>query len=662
MATPLPGSEPANSGPPDRRAALVLAGLLIAAGVLIGLSPVIRVATSVDGSPTTPSVIAAFVAVLPGLLAMALALRAPSLGLAATAGAGALGVVRIFADLAVITETDAVTRPELFVETTDRARPFAVGAGAWVLLVADLMMLGAGVLAATRLGRSLLSSADLAPEAFFGSSATAESVAEQMEIAVDGPDAPQDPVSVVALSRPPPGRLGMNLPMVSVGFLGAVLLMVGALEIPYTGGYLALRVLPLGSSLSGVLAAALLGLVTAVVVLVAASLPRRIAQALLAGTALAAAVPSLTAVIAVLTGAPTGLSAAVWWGLAGAVILGVAGLLARGGAARVGDADSSGEPPQHWLTVGTGVLALLAAAGLAAASQTALLNIDGAAPDGGSGAVLEPAGPPLLIAAVPLAVAGILALVRPTASYGRAGVAVLWAGAVYAMGQALWVRSLVLDSVNNPLIAEVAAEFPHSWTSGPGLWLGALGTLLAGAAAVAAIITARRADQASLEVVEDGSLADSRAARRWLAVGLTVLTVLALALPVYSYLARGASATLILGYELDTWGVWAVAISAVAAIWAAALTRRPGVAAAYLISAAAVVVQPLVVPGAVRAQPGFALGAGFWAGIVTVIALLSGAAVFAVMARRVRLIDQSALAAMLSDSETDRTGVESKGG
>ena len=105
-----------------------------------------------------------------------------------------------------------------------------------------------------------------------------------------------------------------------------------------------------------------------------------------------------------------------------------------------------------------------------------------------------------------------------------------------------------------------------------------------------------------------------------------------------------------------------MAISAVAAIWAAALTRRPGVAASYLISAAAVVVQPLVVPGAVRAQPGFTLGAGFWAGIVTVIALLSGAAVFAVMARRVRLIDQSALAAMLSDSETDRTGVESKGG
>ena len=119
------------------------------------------------------------------------------------------------------------------------------------------------------------------------------------------------------------------MPMLLVGFVGAVLLLVGNLGTPYSGGYLALRILPFGSSLTGLLAAALLAFLAAIVVVVAAALPRSIGQALLAGTALAAAVPSITAVVAVLTGAPTSLSPVVWWGLAGAVILAGSGLLAR---------------------------------------------------------------------------------------------------------------------------------------------------------------------------------------------------------------------------------------------------------------------------------------------------------------------------------------------
>ena len=141
-----------NDSGADRRSALVLSGLLLVAGVLIGLSPLIGVVTAGDGSPTTASVAAAFVAVLPGVVALILATRRSVLGLAATAGAGAIGLIRVFADLAVITETDGVTRPELFVETTDRARPFTVGTGAWLLLAADLLMLVVGVLAASRLG------------------------------------------------------------------------------------------------------------------------------------------------------------------------------------------------------------------------------------------------------------------------------------------------------------------------------------------------------------------------------------------------------------------------------------------------------------------------------------------------------------------------------
>ena len=69
----------------------MLSGLLLVAGVLIGLSPLIGVVTAGDGSPTTASVAAAFVAVLPGVVALILAIRRSVLGLAATAGAGALG-------------------------------------------------------------------------------------------------------------------------------------------------------------------------------------------------------------------------------------------------------------------------------------------------------------------------------------------------------------------------------------------------------------------------------------------------------------------------------------------------------------------------------------------------------------------------------------------
>ena len=629
----------------------MLSGLLLVAGVLIGLSPLIGVVTAGDGSPTTASVAAAFVAVLPGVVALILATRRSVLGLAATAGAGAIGLIRVFADLAVITETDGVTRPELFVETTDRARPFTVGTGAWLLLAADLLMLVVGVLAASRLGATVLAAAEPGPDALFGSPAPAMAASSDSADETDGAVDPSAPVA--ALSGPPTGRLAMNLPLLSAGFLGAVLLMVAALEIPYNGGYLALRVLPLGSSLTGVVAAVLIVLVVAVIVVIAASLPRQIARALLAGTAAAAAVPSLTAVVAVLTGAPTGLSSAVWWGLAGAIILAAAGQLARGGPGRTVTAEATGEPPQSWLTIGTGVAALLAAASLAAASQTALLNIDGSAPDELFGAVLQPAGPPLLIAAIPIGIAGLAALIHSVAQIGRACVAVVWAGAVYALGQVLWVRSRVLDSVRNPLNVDLPAELQHNWSTGPGLWLSVLGTLLAVAAAVLAVITGRRTEQASPEIVDDSSLAGSRSARWWPAVALTVLVVVALALPVYGYLGRSASSTLVLGYELDTWGVWAIALAACGGVWAAALTRRPPLAAALLVSAACVVVQPLIVPAVIRAEPGFAFGPGFWAGIVAVVALLVAAGYFAVVSGRVRIDDRAPLAEVL---EADQTG------
>ena len=152
----------------ERRPALVLSTLLLVAGVLAGLSPIVGIVRTADGSPMTASVIAAFVAVLPGVLAVVLALRRPSWGLAATAGGGIVGLARLLADLAVLTEIDRISRPELFAETTDRARPFGPGVGGWVLLLADLLMLVVGVLAATRLAALVRSPADPRPDDLFG--------------------------------------------------------------------------------------------------------------------------------------------------------------------------------------------------------------------------------------------------------------------------------------------------------------------------------------------------------------------------------------------------------------------------------------------------------------------------------------------------------------
>ena len=633
----------------DQRSSLVLAGLLLAAGVLAGLSPLLGVVVTADASPTTSATVAALVVVLPGVLALVLAVRRPLLGLAATAGAGMVGVVRLLTDIAVVTEADRITRPELFAETTDRARPFSAAAGGWLLVAADVLWLVVGVLAAMRTAAAMSGLSEPRSDAIFGGT---DAENDRSDAAVTA--AADGPTLAAALSEPQPGRRPLNLPMVSVGFVGAVLLMVGGLGTPYSGGYLALRVLPFGSSLTGLLAAALLGFLAAVVVVVAGALPRAIAQAMLAGTALAAAVPGITAVVAVLTGAPTSLSPVVWCGLAGAAILALSGLLARNGAGSAVTREPDGNPPQQWWTAGTGVLALLAAGALVGASQSALLHLDGAAPDGIVGAALTPAGPPQLVAAIPLAIAGLLALIRPVSPAGRAAVAVVWAGAVYAFGQALWARSLVLATAGD------ASTNQHSWTAGPGQWLSMLGTLLALAAAVLAVVTTRRVDQASLDVIDDATLAESRDRRLWPAVALAAGVVIALALPVHTDLT-GAAPTLMHGYDLDTWGFWALAIGSIGAVGAASVTRHSGSAAALLVSAAALVIQPLIVPAVVRDVAGFAWSAGLWAGIVVVVLLLAAAPYFAVVAGRVRTMTQAPLDKVPTPRRTPENRVGTKG-
>ncbi len=656
--TPTPGGQAVDPG--ERRAALVLSALLLLAGVLVGVSPLLGVVDTADASPTTAVALAALAAALPGLLAVGLVVRRAVLGLAATAGAGVIGVVRLLTDVAVLSEPDRVTRPELFAETTERARPFTAGAGGWVLVLADVLWLTVGVLAAIRLARQVAPARDESDERIFsgpepdpvhavprdtdirpaeirpgeigpGEISTAGIRTAEVSTAEVGDAKSFDGTEVAAaLSRVSPGRRSLNMPMVLVGFLGAVLLMVGALGTPYSGGYLALRVLPFGSSLTGLIGAALLGFVAAVVVVIAAALPTSIGRALLHGTALAAAVPGLTAVLAVLLGAPTSLSPVVWCGLLGALVLALAGLLSRRAADPAGARDPDGSPPPGWMTIGTGVLALLAAAALVGAGSTPLLYLDGAAPDGVAGGALLPAALPQLVAAAPMAVAGALALVPSLAALGRAAATVVWAGAVYAFGQALLARSLVLSTTGD------STGTGHSWTTGPGQWFSVLGTIAAGAAAVLAVLTMRRVEQASPAIVDDATLAAARSVRLWPAVGLTALIVVGLSLPAHSDLT-GSGPGLWHGYDLDTWGVWALAIGGIIGVWAAALTHRPGAAAAWLVASAAVVGQSLIVPPAVRAVAGFGWGAGLWVAAVAVVSLLVAAPFFAKIAQRVRI-------------------------
>jgi hypothetical protein len=669
----LPGSAGRTGGSADpsgkaqdvdvqRGPTFVLAALLLVAGVLIGLSPALGMVNTADGSATTTATVAAFVAVLPGLFALGLTGYRTLAGLAATAGAGLLGVVRLLTDLGILTAADSVSRPELFAETTDRARPFTVGAGAWLLVAADLLWLTVGVLAAVRLAATTQVRDLVAPsDAIFGGPSSP--VPSQPPPTLDGSSAAVKRAGVEPIAGPPGTVVGqalgtdqqragrtLNLPMVGVGAVGAVLLMVSALGTPYSGGYLSLRVLPFGSSMSALVAAALLGFLTAIAVLVAGALPRAVAQAFLLGTALAAAVPSLTAVVAVVTGAPTSLSPVVWCGLLGALIIAAAGFLAGDRGVPVLAGDDDGAPPAHWLTVSTGAAAVLAGAALIGAANSALLYLDGAPPDDTVGAALSPAGPPLLVAGIPLALAGVLALLRPTAELGRAAVTVLWAGAMYGFGQALLASSLVLSTAGDETTTG------HSWSTGPGQWLTLLGTGLALVAAVLAGVTARRVSQASLDVVDDDSLERACQSRRWPAVGLTVLIVVALSLPIYRSLA-GSASTLVNGYDLDTWGLWALAIGSMGAVWAGALSRRAGVSATLLVAAAAVVGQPLLVPSVIRAVPGFELGIGFWVMTVAVVVLLPAAGYFGRVATQVHTSRPAPLGAAVEPAKNaNRTG------
>ncbi len=335
-----PAGDPAMTAPTEPRAvpvglsgdrsALGSAAVLLLGAATVGAATLFGVAHTYDGSALGIASGAGWVVLLPAIAAVALSAWKPTLGLAFTAGAGAVSVVRVIADLAVLTAPNAAIRPELFYESSARALPFTLATGGIALLAGDLLMLAAGLWAARRLSGSLsfgperIFDADPTEPALAGSAAGSTLLAE----AFDSPEPNQAAIAagaeVADETAPRPTR---NNLLIWVGFVGVLALLTASLALPYSGGYLADRYLPPELGLWGIGAALALAVVATIAVLAAAVLPRWIAFALLSGVAAAAAVPFLTALAVRAVGAPVRLNPAVALGLVGAVLVAAAGLL-----------------------------------------------------------------------------------------------------------------------------------------------------------------------------------------------------------------------------------------------------------------------------------------------------------------------------------------------
>ncbi len=622
--------------------ALVAAGVLAVSAVLTVLIPVLGAVRAADGSPTWFAPGALWVMLLPAVATAALAVRRPVLALAVAAGAGIIAAARLLDDLPVVLSPDSLARPDLFVETTDRSLPFHAAAGGYLLLVADAIAVAGGVLAALRLsGRlSFQRRSDLDPAASHHGDPTAS---DDDARAVDPVTATGGPGSVGAASRADnaggaddigvPGAR-RNYLMAAAGFVGVLLLAVGALAVPYRGGYLDGRYVAVGVPLAGLVGVLLLVVLAATAVLIAASLPRSLAVALLGGVALGAFLPFLAALVAVVT-APVSLSPMIWFGLAGAVVLAAGGLLAR--VVMVRTADAAGEATDD-VAAPSPVVALLAgvaaigAGGLAAAAAVLPALAAGGLEDL---LVLSDGSPvpgPTLFAAaaVPLVVAGALAVVPATARAGRAALMVVWAAAVPAV-------TMALDVLGDDGLA--TARLMDLVSIGSGTWCGVAALALACVAAVLAAVTSHRAAEESQSVPDDDSVAAARTVTAPLAGGLAVLAVVAALLPVYGTSGQTQGPAILRGYAVQAWGVWALLLVTIGALVAAAVTRHRWVALTLGLAAAAVQATRLVVPEGVRQTAGFGLRPGVAVQGVLVLALIGGAIVLADRAGRITELD-----------------------
>jgi hypothetical protein len=241
------------------------------------------------------------------------------------------------------------------------------------------------------------------------------------------------------------------------------------------------------------------------------------------------------------------------------------------------------------------------------------------------------------VAAIAPLVGGILWLVPAAARAGRAVAAIGWVALVYAVTGSLYVLGQVVASAAVPNAGFAA---PH-WSAGPGLWCGIVGIGFGIATLVLSILASRRAAENSLLVPDDDGLAQSRAFGAVVAAVLTAVTLGALALPVYRT-ATAAGPTLLVGFQVDAWGVLALAVAMISAAWAGGRAFAVSEALAYPLTGAAILCVRLAVPPAISAREGFAASAGLYAGYAAAIAFVVAAPVLARSVGRITMTDLSA--------------------
>lgn len=617
-------------------------GLLLVGGALSAVGAMFPTAHAFDRSALGSVHVAVWIVLLPAVIALLLAQRRPLLGVGLCAGAGVAAIGRMLADLGVLTDPNSAVRPELFYELTTRAQPFTGAAGAGVMVAGDLVSVIGGVWAARAMADRLTPAAAPifdrpAAEASAEPAQGPELLVQVWEVETVRRATDIDPRTVAppTADADPAGR---NNGLIVAGFVGVLVLLAGSLGLPYSGGYLATRYLPAELGLAGVGSALAVALVATIAVLVAAALPRGLAAALLGGVALSAALPWLTAVVVRLAGAPVELTAAVPIGFGGAVVVAAAGLL--GNAAPLVDDDevpsSSVLRRTRWL--GAALSLLTAGAALAGWRLPQLRYNGGADPVlAGGYAISAPLAAPFLLAAVLPLTAAVLWLVPASGAAGRAVATIGWLPLVFAATQTLHLFGQLVSSASVPNAGFAAPR----WTAGAGLWCAVAGIVLGTGAAVIAARAQRQYSDASTLVAQEESLARCRTLAGPVATALSVLTVVAMALPVYRTTA-GSSATLLVGFDVRSWGVLALGAGMVTAAVAGGRALRPLSTIGFLLAGAAISVVRLVLPASVRAADGFSVGAGWYVGSATAALFVVAAALLAIWTRRIVLVDAGA--------------------
>ena len=519
-------------------------------------------------------------------------------------------------------------------------------------MAADLVALAAGVLGAIRLSGLLSFQRD---SDFAGS---------PIDLPADGFAAAPD---ALVEARPDFARFDRmdravrrNNVMMILGLLGALMLTVGALGLPYAGGYLAARFLPPSVGVAGLVGALVLAVIAATAVLVAGTLPRSLAVALLGGTALGGALPLLVALVAVAS-TPTNLTPTVWIGLAGAAILTLAGFLARVRLLDVGSGEGAGlgpdgeagpvRPPSRALNVAIGIAAVVAGGLSVAAYFLPPINAGGLEDllfltDGSP----VPGSTAFAAAAVPLLIAGVVALVPRIGAAGRGGATLGWAGVVFAVTGTLEV--LGDDGLST-------ARAIGLISIGAGLWCGIAAAGAATVVAILATVSLARASDSADTVDDDDSVGAARSASAPVAVVVALIAFLASCLPTFATSGQISSPTILRGYAVDTWGVWAILLATIGALIAATLADRPVLVLGLLLGAALVAAVRLVIPAHVEAAAGFGLRPGYVLQAVLVVALAAAALLIARNAARIVRVPVDTYGSVFLDAT--RSGAKGSG-